>query len=95
MAGLVFFLFISMFFIGLVQILTGLGILITTKNEVVRKHLIFYLGGVAAYFLGLSAFHDVDHYSEFPLYIVVFFFSGALSLGIYHLVIMVAPDRLS
>lgn len=94
MAGLFAFLLISMFFLGIVQILVGLGILVSTKKEVVRKHLIMYFGGVVAYFLVLSLFKDVDHASAYPPLLIAFFFSGAISLALYQLVIVIAPDKL-
>ncbi|MBL0017036.1 MAG: hypothetical protein IPP17_11545 [Bacteroidetes bacterium] len=83
-----------MMFLGPIQVLVALTWAIGTEFRKTRKHLLFYLGGVLAYFIGLGImnrpFHDIYHFPTYQLYYI----GGAGLLATYHVIICISGRKM-
>jgi len=79
--------------LGFVQMLFGLAVVILTRDAHQRRHLLFFLGGIAV-FLGLTYFTGWILVS-IPMLMETFLLVGTSSLVIYGSLALLAPHRLS
>jgi hypothetical protein len=87
MGTVVYFILIFMFFLGIIQVAWALIQAIITRNKRVRKHFLYYFGGVGIYFL-ILAMIDSNYDYDYPVMAGVHFFGGAAALAIYHVYIV-------
>lgn len=82
-----------MFFLGIIQLVWALIHLIVTKRPEVRRHFAFYWLGVTVYGITLTTWtyiYSLNHIrvDAFSYLYYAFFFIGALSLAVYHVLIV-------
>lgn len=88
MEKLIIPLLLNMLWIGPLQVLIALIGLGVSKSERKKKNYVFYLTGVAFYFLVLPTLKLIDKTVEYPVMFQVFFFGGAFLLMLYNLAIV-------
>lgn len=98
MENLFIFFMIFMFFLGVIQLIWALIHPLVSKNKDLRRHFGYYWLGVLGYAIGMVPAFFLDGYRG-PFsgimigWCVFFFFAGAWTLAIYHLMIVIKGGR--